>query len=63
PESFFKYTSGRWLYSEKQQLEARFLQFNWRALKEIASQDVGAEYVDMVKLGEGTRSFPKSWKM
>ncbi|KAJ7668641.1 hypothetical protein DFH06DRAFT_204206 [Mycena polygramma] len=53
---FFTYTSSRWLYNEKQQLEARFLRFDWQALKRIASQAVGAECVDMTKHAEGDDS-------
>ncbi|KAJ7782752.1 hypothetical protein B0H16DRAFT_1494227 [Mycena metata] len=51
--TFFNYTSGRWLYHEKQQLKARFLPFNWRALKKIAGETVGANCVDITKHCEG----------
>ncbi|KAJ6495797.1 hypothetical protein C8R47DRAFT_372971 [Mycena vitilis] len=52
PDSFFKYTSSRWLYNEKSQLEARFLKFDWQALKRTAGQVVGARCVDMTKHAE-----------
>ncbi|KAJ7668646.1 kinase-like domain-containing protein [Mycena polygramma] len=53
PDSFFKYTSSRWLYNERPQLEARFLKFDWQAMKRTAGKIVGARCVDMVKHAEG----------
>lgn len=61
-DHFFRYTSGRWLWDEEQQLKDRFTPFNVRELKRIAAQSVGAnECVDMTKLAEG--SFNKIFRL
>ncbi|CAL1693835.1 unnamed protein product [Somion occarium] len=53
-ESFFRYTSGRWLYNEKEQLAIRYVRFNVDALKKVAAEAVGASYcTDIRKTHEG----------
>ncbi|KAH7334286.1 hypothetical protein B0J17DRAFT_102003 [Rhizoctonia solani] len=54
-ESFFEYTSGRWLYNEDKQLALRYVRFNVKALQEIAAATVGASYCTaMIKTHEGS---------
>ena len=51
---FFRYTSGRWLWDEDQQLEERFRVFNVPELQRVAAESVGAATcTEMTKLGEG----------
>ncbi|KAL9097474.1 MAG: hypothetical protein Q9165_000370 [Trypethelium subeluteriae] len=53
-EDFYRYTSGRWLWDEHEQLRARYKRFNVPELKRIAIGSVGAEAcVSMSKLAEG----------
>lgn len=53
-EHLFRYTSGRWLWGEEQQLRARYVEFNVAELKRIAAESIGAKScVSMVKLAEG----------
>ncbi|KAF9510645.1 hypothetical protein BS47DRAFT_1300007 [Hydnum rufescens UP504] len=54
-ESYFRYTSGRWLFNEKEQLATRYVRFNVEAMKTIACKAVGAQScTSFTKLGEGT---------
>ncbi|EUC55463.1 phosphotransferase enzyme family protein [Rhizoctonia solani AG-3 Rhs1AP] len=54
-ESFFEYTSGRWLYNEDKQLALRYIWFNINALQELAANTVGASYcTTMAKTHEGS---------
>lgn len=51
---FFRYTSGRWLWDEEEQLLNRYKVFNVPELQRIAAESVGANLcVSMTKLGEG----------
>lgn len=51
---FFRYTSGRWLWDEEEQLLDRYKAFNVPELQRIAAESVGANLcVSMTKLGEG----------
>ncbi|KAF5319397.1 hypothetical protein D9619_008868 [Psilocybe cf. subviscida] len=53
-DSFFRYTSGRWLHDQDRNEALRYQSFNIDALKEEISQSTGASsVVDMSKLGEG----------
>lgn len=53
-EHFFRYTSGRWLWDEENQLRERVLVFNVEELKRIAAVSVGAKScVSITKLVEG----------
>lgn len=53
-EQLFSYTSGRWLWNEKQQLDARYRQFNISSLKKIACGVIGSTgCVSIEKIGEG----------
>lgn len=53
-EDYFRYTSGRWLWNENQQLRERYKRFNVEELKNSAAKSVGARScVSMVKLVEG----------
>lgn len=50
----FCYTSGRWLWNEKEQLEARFRRFDISGLQQAASHAVGAsQCISLEKIGEG----------
>lgn len=61
-ENFFRYTSGRWLWDEEQQLRDRFTPFNVLELQCIAAKSVGAnKCVAMTKLAEG--SFNKTFRL
>ncbi|CAE6513637.1 unnamed protein product [Rhizoctonia solani] len=54
-ESFFEYTSGRWLYNEDKQLALRYVRFNVEALQEIAAATIGASYCTAIeKTHEGS---------
>ena len=54
PQDFFNYTSGRWIYNEKQQLAARRVDFSVTALKKAAADTLGvSESFRMIKLPEG----------
>lgn len=51
---FFRYTSGRWLWNEEEQLADRYKAFNVPELQRVAAESVGANMcVGMTKLGEG----------
>lgn len=53
-EDFFRYTSGRWLWAEEQQLRDRYKVFNVAELQKVAAQAIGSEKcVSMIKLAEG----------
>lgn len=61
-EGFFRYTSGRWLWDEEQQLRERFRKFNVPELRRVAAESVGARVcVTMTKLAEG--SFNKIFRL
>jgi hypothetical protein len=50
----FCYTSGRWLWNEREQLEARYRRFNVINLQHAACQAVGvAKCISIEKIGEG----------
>lgn len=51
---FFRYTSGRWLWGEEQQLLDRFKVFDIGELQRVAARTVNANAcLDMQKCGEG----------
>lgn len=53
-EDFFRYTSGRWLWDEEQQLRDRYRIFDTVALQRVAAESVGSNRcVSMRKLAEG----------
>lgn len=59
---FFRYTSGRWLWDEEQQLRDRFSPFNVSELQKVAATSVGAnKCVAIIKLAEG--SFNKIFRL
>ncbi|EFQ98851.1 phosphotransferase enzyme family protein [Nannizzia gypsea CBS 118893] len=61
-EDFFRYTSGRWLWDEQQQLLDRFTPFNVLELQRIAARSIGSNHcVAMMKLAEG--SFNKTFRL
>ncbi|OJD27490.1 hypothetical protein ACJ73_01103 [Blastomyces percursus] len=61
-ENFLRYTSGRWLWDEEQQLRDRFTPFNVLELQHIAARSVGAnKCVAMTKLAEG--SFNRTFRL
>ena len=62
PKDFFRYTSGRWLWDEQQQLQERYREFNILELQKIAIQASSSEScLSMEKIGEG--SYNKSFKL
>lgn len=53
-DEFFNYTTGRWLWGEKEQLKERYQRFNVQELKEVTAQTLGSQKcVSMTKIGEG----------
>jgi hypothetical protein len=53
-DHFFRYTSGRWLWDEEQQLRDRYRAFNVAGLQGLAARAVGSGgCVSMTKLAEG----------
>ncbi|KAH8717009.1 kinase-like domain-containing protein [Phaeosphaeriaceae sp. PMI808] len=61
-DPLFCYTSGRWLWSEREQLEARFRYFNISSLKQAACQVVGAIMcVSLEKIGDG--NYNKAYRL
>ena len=53
-EHFFRYTSGRWLWDEEQQLRDRYKAFNVIQLQAVAAQAVGSDRcASITKLAEG----------
>ena len=52
-ESFYRYTSGRWLFKEDEQMAKRYVRFNIIALKQAASDAVKSPCVSITKLPEG----------
>jgi hypothetical protein len=61
-DALFSYTSGRWLWNEKGQLEARYRRFDVARLQEAACRAVGAEKCTFVqKIGEG--NYNKAYRL
>ena len=53
-EDFFRYTSGRWLWDEDEQLQERFRIFKVPELQRVAAECTGAKAcIEMSKIGEG----------
>ncbi|KAJ5783417.1 Aminoglycoside phosphotransferase [Penicillium psychrosexuale] len=53
-DSFYRYTSGRWLWNEEEQLSRRYVKFNLAELVRIATQATGSmSCVEVQKLPEG----------
>ncbi|KAJ5581571.1 hypothetical protein N7535_000191 [Penicillium sp. DV-2018c] len=53
-EHFFRYTSGRWLWDEEQQLRDRYKAFNVAELQRFAAKAVQSDScISITKLGEG----------
>ena len=54
-EDFFRYTSGRWLWNEEQQLRGRYRVFHPVALQRVAAESTGSNRccLSMQKLAEG----------
>lgn len=62
PQDFFGYTSGRWIWNEKQQLQERHREFDILELQKIAMESTSSgPCVSMEKLEEG--SYNKSFKL
>ncbi|KAF4200036.1 hypothetical protein CNMCM8927_004135 [Aspergillus lentulus] len=57
---FFRYTSGRWLYNERLQLERRYVKFNIPALQQAAGKVLGTRCVQMTKQPEGMYNKPRN---
>lgn len=61
-ERLFRYTSGRWLWDEEQQLRDRYKAFNVSQLQNLAAQAIGSEGCDSIsKLAEG--GFNKAFRL
>jgi len=61
-EEFFRYTSGRWIWDEEQQLRDRFRRFDVPELQRVAAASVGAsKCISMTKMAEG--SFNKVFRL
>lgn len=53
-DALHRFTSGRWLWNERQQLAARYLKFDITALLKLAATSIGSEScVEVVKISEG----------
>lgn len=53
-EDFFRYTSGRWLWNEEEQLQERYKRFDVEELNKVAAASIGAQVcVSISKLAEG----------
>lgn len=53
-EDFFRYSGGRWLWNEEQQLRDRYKRFNVPELQNVAAESVRARAcASMAKLAEG----------
>lgn len=53
-EALFRYTSGRWLWDEEQQLRDRYKAFNVAELQIVATRAIGSgSCISMIKLAEG----------
>jgi hypothetical protein len=53
-ETFFRYTSGHWVWDEEQQFQDRYKIFNVPELQNVAAKAVGSDScVSMIKLAEG----------
>jgi len=49
-----KYTSGRWLWNEREQMNARYRRFNVEGLKKVACEAIGSNGCkSLEKIGEG----------
>ena len=46
-EDLFRYTSGRWLYNESQQMAQRYVRFDVAALHRVIASVCGAEVVEV----------------
>lgn len=56
-KQFYKYTSGRWLWNEKNQLARRYVKFDLPGLLQVSAQAMGARScVKVEKLPEGNFS-------
>jgi hypothetical protein len=58
----FRYTSGRWLWNDREQLEARYRRFDVPSLQQAACQAVGADKcISFEKIGEG--NYNKAYRL
>ncbi|KAI9836106.1 MAG: hypothetical protein M1819_001722 [Sarea resinae] len=61
-DEFYRYTSGRWIWDEEQQLHDRFRRFNVPELQRVAARSIGARMcTGITKLAEG--SFNKVFRL
>lgn len=61
-DHLFSYTSGRWLWNEKQQLNARYRRFDVSNLRQAACKAVGStECMSVEKIGEG--NYNKAYRL
>ena len=58
----FRYTSGRWLWNEQAQLEARYRRFDVAKLQQAACEALDAKFcLSIEKIGEG--NFNKAYRL
>jgi hypothetical protein len=56
-QQFYKYTSGRWLWNEKDQFARRYVEFDLQGLLQVSAQALGARTcVKVEKMPEGNFS-------
>ena len=61
-EDLYRYTLGRWLWNEAEQLASRYVKFNMEELARIATRSIGSSScVEIEKLTEG--NFNKAFLM
>jgi hypothetical protein len=60
-QDFFRYISGRWVWSEEQQLQENYSEFNIAKLQKVAMEASAGPCVRMEKIGEG--SYNKSFSL
>ncbi|KAL4876368.1 hypothetical protein BJY04DRAFT_200076 [Aspergillus karnatakaensis] len=61
-EDLFRYTSGRWLYNEQQELSKRSFGFNISGLRDLAAETLGDSCVEVAKVSENLYSKTLSLK-
>lgn len=61
-DPLFCYTTGRWLWNEQEQLQARYRRFDVPSLQQAACQAVGAKQcISFEKIGEG--NYNKAYRL
>ncbi|KAF1963163.1 phosphotransferase enzyme family protein [Byssothecium circinans] len=54
PDALYRFTSGRWLWGEREQLAARYVKFDLQKLCGLAASSIGSDScAEVVKISEG----------